>query len=55
MKRFLIVILVVLAACTVHNSEIDKATELCGPNGGLLSIKADNGLVLCGNGARFYL
>ena len=54
MKRFLIVVLVVLAACTVHIKEIDKAIEVCEPNGGLLSI-TEGDRVLCGNGARFYL
>jgi len=55
MKRFLIVVLVVLAACTVYKDEIDEATELCGPNGGVVSIKADTDLVECGNGAHFHL
>lgn len=55
MKRFLIIVLVVLAACTVYRSEFDEATELCAPNGGLISLNTNGNLVKCGNGARFYL
>ena len=54
MKLLLILILSILAGCTVYKDAIDEAEELCAQNGGLVSIATYKGIVRCVNGATFY-
>ncbi len=58
MKRILLIVALV-ASCSMGNDEIIKAGELCKRNDGLSHIYVRKGVFMaeayCNNGARFYL
>ena len=53
--KYILVVIIALAGCTVTESEWAQAAKFCEPNGGLKLVHLGSETAVCNNGARFFL